>query len=384
MVMDRKQCKNECILQKEKYKCANVTITNSAGGITIASSNPGGTVTSVSGTSPVSVANGTTTPTVSLAAGYGDTLNPYAAKTATHVLAGPTSGVDAVPSFRALATTDIPTLNQNTTGTAAGLSTTLATTSGGTGLTSFTANGVVYASSTSALTTGSVLTFNGTTLGVIGDTSVSSRRITVGTSYSWPATTFAVVDFGLGSVYEQNAQDVVLSNNVRYSSIFQTVYKAAAAASQYKQVGGVHYWSSNTTVGSAGANLTLTDQMTLNDSGLSVAKGIITRVNSQTTTASPWAWDSTLYDQQQFTALANALTINADAGTPANGQQTTFRFTDNGTAQALTWTTGTSKSFRALGTPLPTTTVASKTLYVGCIYNSTAARWDVVAVAQET
>jgi hypothetical protein len=40
---------------------------------------------------------------------------------------------------------------------------TLATTNGGTGLTSFTANGVVYASSTSALATGSALTFNGTT-----------------------------------------------------------------------------------------------------------------------------------------------------------------------------------------------------------------------------
>ena len=41
---------------------------------------------------------------------------------------------------------------------------TLATTNGGTGLTSFTANGVMYASSTSALTTGSALTFDGTTL----------------------------------------------------------------------------------------------------------------------------------------------------------------------------------------------------------------------------
>jgi hypothetical protein len=41
---------------------------------------------------------------------------------------------------------------------------TLATTNGGTGLTSFTANGVVYASSTSALTTGSALTYDGTTL----------------------------------------------------------------------------------------------------------------------------------------------------------------------------------------------------------------------------
>jgi hypothetical protein len=43
-----------------------------------------------------------------------------------------------------------------------GVTGTLATTNGGTGLTSFTANGVVYASSTSALTTGSALTFDGT------------------------------------------------------------------------------------------------------------------------------------------------------------------------------------------------------------------------------
>jgi hypothetical protein len=117
---------------------------------------------------------------------------------------------------------------------------------------------------------------------------------------------------------------------------------------------------------------------------LTATYGVVTRVNSQTTIASPWAWDSTLYDQQEITALANALTINADAGTPSNGQKTVFRFTDDGTARALTWTTGTSKSFRSVGTPLPTTTVASKTLYVACIYNSTAARWDVVAVAQET
>ena len=45
---------------------------------------------------------------------------------------------------------------------------TLATTNGGTGLTSFTANGVVYASSTSALATGSALTFDGTNFATTG------------------------------------------------------------------------------------------------------------------------------------------------------------------------------------------------------------------------
>ena len=46
------------------------------------------------------------------------------------------------------------------------LLTALPTASGGTGLTSFTANGVAYASSTSALATGSALTFDGTNLGI--------------------------------------------------------------------------------------------------------------------------------------------------------------------------------------------------------------------------
>ena len=43
---------------------------------------------------------------------------------------------------------------------------TVGTAQGGTGLTSFTANGVVYASSTSALTTGTGLVFDGTNLGI--------------------------------------------------------------------------------------------------------------------------------------------------------------------------------------------------------------------------
>lgn len=112
-------------------------------------------------------------------------------------------------------------------------------------------------------------------------------------------------------------------------------------------------------------------------------KRITQRCNAQTTTASPFAWNSDSYDQQSFSALANALTINADAGTPTDGQRTTFRIKDNGTARALTWTTGSSKAFRAIGVTLPTTTVINKTVYVGCIYNAADDRWDAVAVAQE-
>ena len=111
--------------------------------------------------------------------------------------------------------------------------------------------------------------------------------------------------------------------------------------------------------------------------------GIVARTSTLTSTTSPWAWSSALYDQQSITALANALTISADSGNPVNGQKAIFRIKDTGTARALTWTTSGSKAFRAIGSALPTTTVSNMTVYVGCIYNSADLYWDVVAVAQQ-
>ena len=103
--------------------------------------NPQGTVTSVTATSPVASSGGAT-PAISLSSGYGDTLNPYASKTANYVLASP-NGTAGVPTFRALVATDVPTLNQNTTGTAANVTGTVAIANGGTGLTTTPANGAL-------------------------------------------------------------------------------------------------------------------------------------------------------------------------------------------------------------------------------------------------
>jgi hypothetical protein len=83
-------------------------------------------------------------------------------------------------------------------------------------------------------------------------------------------------------------------------------------------------------------------------------------------------------DQYNVTALAEAATIATPSGTPANGQRLILRFKDDGTGRALTWTTS-SGGYRAVGVTLPTTTVATKTTYVGCLYNSTDIFWDVVA-----
>jgi hypothetical protein len=90
-----------------------------------------GGVSSVSATTPV-VATGTTTPVISLASNYGDTLNPYASKTANNILAAP-NGSSGVPTFRAIVSADIPTLNQNTTGTADNVTGIVAVANGGTG-----------------------------------------------------------------------------------------------------------------------------------------------------------------------------------------------------------------------------------------------------------
>ena len=138
--------------------------------------------------------------------------------------------------------------------------------SGSVTLSGGTSNGVTYLNGSNVLTSGSVLTFNGTALGVIGTTSTSTRKLTVGTNYTWPSTTFAVIDFGLGSVYEQNGADVNLSSNVRYSSIFQPVYKGALGASKYTQYNGAHTWDTAAT-GTAGANITFTTAMTLTAAG---------------------------------------------------------------------------------------------------------------------
>jgi hypothetical protein len=73
-----------------------------------------------------------------LAASYGDTQNPYASKTANYVLASP-NGSAGVPTFRAIVAADIPTLNQNTTGTAGNVTGTVAIANGGTGQTTATA-----------------------------------------------------------------------------------------------------------------------------------------------------------------------------------------------------------------------------------------------------
>jgi hypothetical protein len=84
---------------------------------------------------------------------------------------------------------------------------------------------------------------------------------------------------------------------------------------------------------------------------------------------------TSLNDLVKITAQAAALTLANPTGTFAEGQALIFRIKDNGTARAITF----GANFRAVGVTLPTTTTISKTTYVGCIYNSTDTKFDVIA-----
>jgi hypothetical protein len=107
-------------------------------------------------------------------------------------------------------------------------------------------------------------------------------------------------------------------------------------------------------------------------------KRVTPRVGTTASSSAPqFSWDS--HDQYNVTALAEAATIAAPAGTPTDGQRMLLRFKDNGTARAL----GYNAIFRGIGVTPPTTTVLSKTLYMLCVYNSADTKVDILAVGQE-
>ena len=154
------------------------TTYNGSAAITINATGSGGTVTSVAaltlGTTGTdlssTVANGTTTPVITLQVPTASASNRGALSAADWTTfnnkgSGTVTSVTGTPSFLSISGSPITTsgtLAITLSGTA------VPTTSGGTGLTSFTSGGVVYASSTSALATGSALSFDGSKLSCTG------------------------------------------------------------------------------------------------------------------------------------------------------------------------------------------------------------------------
>jgi len=109
-------------------------------------------------------------------------------------------------------------------------------------------------------------------------------------------------------------------------------------------------------------------------------KRITARITTITSHATPTI-NTDNCDAVTITALAEAITSMTTnlSGTPTNFQKLIVRIKDDGTARAISW----GASFIARGVALPTTTVISKLLTVGFIYNTVTSVWGCVASAQE-
>jgi hypothetical protein len=80
-----------------------------------------------------------------------------------------------------------------------------------------------------------------------------------------------------------------------------------------------------------------------------------------------------------ITAQAAGLTLANPTGTWVQGQALMIRIKDNGSARTIAYDT----KYRAIGVTLPTTTTASKTTYLGVIYNATDDKFDIMGATTE-
>lgn len=101
--------------------------------------------------------------------------------------------------------------------------------------------------------------------------------------------------------------------------------------------------------------------------------------SSITSSATPTPTGSYDTNELYITALAASAELQEPSGTPANGNKLIVRIKDNGTARALTY----NAIYSGIVDTLPSTTTISKVLYMGFIYNSTATKWEMVALAEE-
>lgn len=95
------------------------------------------------------------------------------------------------------------------------------------------------------------------------------------------------------------------------------------------------------------------------------------------TTLTPDISTASIYE---LNAQASALTIANPAGTPNEKDIIMFFIKDNGTARAITWG---SSYVNISGLDTLTTTVLGKWHVVGCVYNSTLSKWQVVSITTE-
>jgi len=195
----------------------------------------------------------------------------------------------------------------------------------------YTANGVAYASSTSALTTGSVLNFDGNNLG-LGVT-----------PQTWSSSFKPVFQFGAtGSLFNGSAY-TMLSTNFYQDATSTDKYIASNYATNYYQNAGSHIWRTAGS-GTAGNNITWATSMTLNSSGQllinrttdsSSAGGSLLQV-----TGTPATWVTYFENTNSTGSNCYGTLLKYINASPNNAGQSAFYFADSTTSRYQLYSNG--------------------------------------------
>lgn len=166
-----------------------------------------------------------------------------------------------------------------------------------------------------------------------------------------------------------NAPITIGVTNLVFSAINVGTYSAGNGLSQ-----SGNQFSINTAI-----TMDLSTSQTGTNKNMSSTTNTLKKVTTDTSTATPTPTGDSDFNHYYLSALATNATFAAPSGTPKEGNSLVIRITPDATPRTLAF----NAIYRAVGITLPTTTVASKTIYLGATYNSTASKWDVNAYAIE-
>ena len=265
-------------------------------------------------------------------------------------------------SFNGSANINLPGVNaagnQNTTGSAATLTTgrTFQTNLASTTAVSFNGSANISPGVTGTLPVGNGGTGATTLTGLVkGNGTGAFTAAVAGTDFAAPNQTMFI---GTTSVAINRASAALTLAGVSLSTL--TIGTGLSGTS--------YNGSAAVTVAIDSTVATLTGTQTLTN------KRVTSRIGTVASTATP-SIDINSFDQYNITALAANITSVTVTGTPTDGQKLLVRI--KGTAaRTIAW----GASFVSSGVAvLPTTTVTTKTHLVGFMYDSAAAKWVCVA-----